>query len=323
MTDPLTVLAVVASFAALFAVLYLIVYLKKNTTKSQNSDVSEIKGAVSNLNSNLTTVISKIGEIKSSTEQVSNGIKDIQTFADLFKGSSQKRGQTGEIIIRQYLETLPREMWEAQFTLPGSSGRVDYAIRINSNGKQVFLPIDSKFSIPEDGGDFEDEANRRALKRVQEVTQYMIPGTTTDFVVMVLPNPVYYSLKHDTVRSITDQKVLPTPVDGVMILCSLALRAYQAMVLEESAMELRNYAQKIQETLTTILEEVKPLEKNLRSAHRNIVSTREKIGDAIEELDGISKHIDEKKKLETAKVDTTLAPDLLTSVPAPKIEEEN
>jgi DNA anti-recombination protein RmuC len=314
MVDLFTLVTGVTSAGALLAVLYLILMTRKrNPAQDQNTDVAEIKGAVSTLNSSLTDVISRIGEMKSSTEQMTKGISDIQTFADLFKGSSQKRGQAGEIMIRQYLETLPREMWESQFTIPGGSGRVDYVIRINNNGKQTFLPIDSKFSMPESDEDFEDSANKKALARVQDVLQYLTPGITTDFVVMVLPNPVYYSLKYETIRLMADQKVLPTPVDGVMVFCSLALRAHQAMVLEQSATQLGDFAQKVRDGLTAILVEVKPLEKNLKSAHKYIEKTHHNIEESISELDGITTHLPERKSLATVPDKAVLAPDLLTT----------
>lgn len=301
MLDVLSTLAVVASLGALFGVVYLIILQgKKYRSQNQKEEVIAIKSEVSNLNSNLSTflstVITNLGELKSSSQQMTSGIKDIQTFTELLRASSQKRGQFGEVVINQYLEMLPREMWESQFTIPGGNGRVDYAIRMYSNGKQLYLPIDSKFSLPEETDDFEVLANKRALKRVQEIVQYVVPGITTDFVVMVLPSPVYYSLTHETAKAMAENKVLPAPVEGVMILCGLALRAHQAIVLQESALKLSEYAQKMRASLSAILEEVVPLEKNLRLAHKLVSNTHLSVHDAIDELDGITSRIDDRNE---------------------------
>ena len=256
MVDSLTVLAMVSSLAALFGVVYLISVFRKGVPiQNQTTDISRLSGAMDMMNSNLNSVVSKISKIESSSDRVTDGIDSIRNFTELFKGSSQKRGQVGEIMIKHYLEALPREMWGYQVTIPGTTGRVDYVIRINNNGKQVLLPIDSKFSMPEEE-EFVVSANKKALKRAQEIGQYIVHGVTTDFAVMVLPNYVYYSLTSETITQLKEQNILPAPVDGVMILCSLALRAHQAVDLQHSTAQLRDFAQTIQTDLKSMLYQI-------------------------------------------------------------------
>jgi hypothetical protein len=136
-------------------------------------------------------------------------------------------------------------MWEAQFCLPGSSDRVDYVLRLNNGGSQVYLPIDAKFSLPDGGNDFDGQANKLAKKRSEELCKYIVAGVTTDFAVMVLPQSVFYSLTAETVGSMHDIRVVACPPECVIMLSSSATRAHQAMVLAEGADRLGTYFQEI------------------------------------------------------------------------------
>jgi hypothetical protein len=57
-----------------------------------------MKGAISNLTQTVSGIAEAMGKIQGSTERMSNGMDDVQKFANLFMDSSQKRGETGKLL---------------------------------------------------------------------------------------------------------------------------------------------------------------------------------------------------------------------------------
>ena len=299
MADILTVIALGLSAVTLATVLYVLVAIRRKPgvggpdAGSLESSLGEVKGSVSGLQAAVTQLVSTVGEIRRDTGQTTSGMEEMKKFATLLTGSSQKRGAAGEIIVRSYLERLPKELWEEQYYLPGSSDRVDYALRMNNSGSQLYLPIDAKFSLPDGVEDFEGEANRLARKRAEELVKYIAPGVTTDFAVMVLPNSVFYALTAETVGSMQEIKVVACPPEGIIILSSLALRAHQAIVLAKSAERLTTYVQEIDGKLEHVGADFGRLAKNLKSAYKNAEQAAEDIDDTRKELGSITTHLGE------------------------------
>jgi len=299
LADPLTLVAVALSVVTLAAVLLLAITIRRRATPNEMdtgglaSTIGEVKGSVSDLHTAVNQLHSMFGEIKQATSETSSGMVEMRKFAELLSGSSQKRGAAGEIIVRSYLERLPKEMWEEQFYLPGSSDRVDYALRMNNGGVQLFLPIDAKFILPDGIESFEDEANKLARKRAEELVKYIAPGVTTDFAVMVVPTSVFYALTSETVGAIQDIRVVACPPEGVIILCSLAMRAHQAMVIAQSAERLTTYVNVIDGKLEQVGDDVGKLAKNLKGAWRYATKAAEAIEGTRSELDNITTHLGE------------------------------
>lgn len=280
------------------AVVALLISIRKKPSEpasdpgSLATTLGEVKGSVSNLHAAVSQLSSMVGEIRQATNDTSSGMVEMRKFAELMSGSAQTRGAAGEVVVSSYLERLPREMWERQFYLPGSSDRVDYALRINNGGKTLYLPIDAKFSLPTGEVDFVDQANKLARKRADELCKYIAPGVTTDFAVMVLPNSVYYALTSDTVTSLQDIRVVACPPEGVIVLSSLAMRAHQTFVLAQSTDRLRTYVQVIGERLDGVSNEMTKLVKHLRGASKyaeqtlgDIEGTKNALGEITNRLD--------------------------------------
>ncbi len=309
-------------------------HVENNDLELVHSEIKEIKNSISNLtnnfgnisqsigeiknaSNNIGSILSVTGEIKSSTEgikqmipnigaikesiqNVSAGMKDVQEFVTLMSGSSQKKGSVGEAFIRSYLNTLPRELWEEQFQIPGGNGgRVDFAIKIISNEKNIYIPIDAKFSIPSGNlneEDFKKQANRLAKSRSEEVVKYIVPDSTTDFAVMVLPNPVYYSLTDETLSEISKQRVVPTPVEGIIILSVLALRAHQSIAIQQRTLEVRDLITRVSDQLEKLVDSVNDLESKLRNAHNFVKKTQNVLDDTVQELKNITNHMEKEEQ---------------------------
>jgi DNA recombination protein RmuC len=163
-----------------------------------------------------TTLEGKLGEsfrlVSERLEQVHRGLGEMQVLAagvgDLKRvlGNVKSRGVFGEVQLATLLDQvlLPDQYATNVATRPGSSERVDFAIRLPGRGgdEPVWLPIDAKFPTE----DYErllaaqeradaaatEEAGRalEARVRVEARTlreKYVEPPHTTDFAVLFLP----------------------------------------------------------------------------------------------------------------------------------------
>ncbi|MEO8999366.1 MAG: DNA recombination protein RmuC [Rhodanobacter sp.] len=151
-------------------------------------------------------------------EAVQRGLGEMQNLAigvgDLKRVLSnvKRRGILGEVQLGGLLEDLlTAEQYAANVaTVPGSSERVEYAIRMpgQEDGESVYLPIDSKFPVEDyqrlleaqDAADVEAAAaSGRALEvRVREEakrikSKYVSAPHTTDFAVLFLPTEGLYA----------------------------------------------------------------------------------------------------------------------------------
>ncbi len=144
-------------------------------------------------------------------EQVSRGLGEMQTLAngvgDLKKVLSnvKTRGILGEIQLGAILEEIlaPGQYAENIATIPGSSERVEYAVKLPGDNKgPVWLPIDAKFPADAYGAlqDAYDSADPAAVQQAAGVLEKRIKSFakdirdkyvrlpyTTDFGVMFLP----------------------------------------------------------------------------------------------------------------------------------------
>ena len=151
------------------------------------------------------------GLVSQQLELVYKGLGEMRTLAagvgDLKKVLSnvKTRGILGEVQLGAILEQLlsPGQYAENVATVPGSSERVEFAVKLPGSGDEpVWLPIDAKF--PQDAYAAllaaYDTADKAAVelaakeldKRVRGFgkdirDKYLAPGHTTDFGVMFLP----------------------------------------------------------------------------------------------------------------------------------------
>jgi len=164
-----------------------------------------------------TTLEGKLGEsfrlVSERLEQVHRGLGEMQVLAagvgDLKRvlGNVKSRGVFGEVQLATLLDQvlLPDQYATNIATRPGSSERVDFAIRLPGRGgdEPVWLPIDAKFPTE----DYErllaaqeradaaatEEAGRALEARVRAEARtlrekYVEPPHTTDFAVLFLPS---------------------------------------------------------------------------------------------------------------------------------------
>lgn len=151
-------------------------------------------------------------------EAVQRGLGEMQNLAtgvgDLKRvlTNVKRRGILGEVQLGSLLEDLlTAEQYAANIaTVPGSSERVEFAIRMpgQDEGENCYLPIDSKFPVEDyqrlleaqDAADADAAAQAgRALEvRVREEakrikSKYVAAPHTTDFAVLFLPTEGLYA----------------------------------------------------------------------------------------------------------------------------------
>ena len=170
------------------------------------------------------TLEKRLGEsfkiVSDRLEMVHKGLGEMQSLAtgvgDLKKvlTNVKTRGTFGEIQLGSLLEQiLTPDQYETNVaTKQGSSGRVEFAIRLPGRGAEddhtVWLPIDAKFpqedylrlvEAHEQGNPvLIEEASRQLERAIKEMARnirdkYLDPPNTTDFGIMFLPTEGLYA----------------------------------------------------------------------------------------------------------------------------------
>ena len=162
-----------------------------------------------------TTLERRVGEsfkaVSGQLEQVYKGLGEMQTLAagvgDLKKilGNVKTRGILGEVQLSALLSEIlaPEQYLENAVTVPGSSARVEFAVRMpGEEGHPVLMPVDSKFPADaymalQDAYESADparvkEAGAQLESRLKSFAKdirdkYISPPATTAFGVMFLP----------------------------------------------------------------------------------------------------------------------------------------
>jgi len=152
-------------------------------------------------------------------EQVHRGLGEMQTLArdvgslSRVLNNVKTRGTLGEVQLAGLLEQVfaPDQYARNVETIPGSSARVDFAIRLpgrREDGAPMWLPIDCKF--PRDDYERLLDAHERADREVVEASakaiemrlrlearsireKYVAPPYTTDFAILFVPTEGLYA----------------------------------------------------------------------------------------------------------------------------------
>lgn len=199
----------------------------------------------------LESVYKGFGEMKQLGEQVSN--------MNRLLGGVKTRGSWGEIALGSLLsDILAPEQYEEQCQVKrGSAERVDFAVRMpGSEGKEVLLPIDSKFPA-DDYLRYADAANagdsaaaesylkyfkEAVLRQGRSIRDKYIGSATTDFAVMYLPSEsVYAEVVRDTAlmdRLRHDCGVVPCGPSTMAALLNSLKMGFTTMKLQKSGKEI-------------------------------------------------------------------------------------
>jgi DNA recombination protein RmuC len=212
--------------------------IEKNLKSIREDNTTQLNEMRKTVDEKLQTTLEKrLGEsfkqVSDRLEQVHKGLGEMQNIAtgvgDLKKVLSnvKTRGVLGEYQLENILEQIltPDQYAKNVATKKGSQANVEFALKLpgKEEGKEVWLPIDSKFPIEDydrlldafDKGEKEgiESAQKVLLKKIESFAKsisekYIDPPHTTDFGIMFLPVESLYAevLRHPGLFEILQRK---------------------------------------------------------------------------------------------------------------------
>lgn len=244
-------------------------------------------------------------QVSDQLEAVYRGLGDMQNIAqgvgDLKRvlTNVKTRGILGEVQLGAILREImaPEQYEENVATKPGSSERVEYAVKLPVEGGDcVWLPIDSKFPgdtyerlrAAMDAGDADGiAAARRALEQVikreaKDISEkYLSVPATTNFGIMFLPFEGLYAEVVDRPGLIEElqrdyQVNIAGPSTMAALLNSLQM-SYQTFAFQRRADEIQKVLAAVKAELPKYQAELRRARKQIETAGRTvdgIINTR-------------------------------------------------
>jgi len=253
------------------------------------------------------TLEKRLGEsfkqVSERLEQVHKGLGEMQSIAngvgDLKKvlTNVKTKGILGEYQLANIIEQLlPREQYEENVaTRPGSSERVEFAVRMpgNSDDDVVWLPIDSKFPLngyeellnARETGDLDAIASaEKALtvtleKFAKDISEkYVEAPHTTDFGVMFLPIESLYAevLRHPGVFETLQRKYRITvtgPTTMSALLNSLQM-GFRTLAVTKRSSEVWKILEAVKTEFGKFSNQLEKVDKQLSTAKKSLEDLR-------------------------------------------------
>ena len=253
------------------------------------------------------TLEKRLGEsfkqVSERLEQVHKGLGEMQSIAsgvgDLKKvlTNVKTKGILGEYQLANIIEQLlPREQYEENVaTRPGSSERVEFAVRMpgNSDDDVVWLPIDSKFPLngyedllnAREAGDLDAiAAAEKALTAILEKfakdisEKYVEAPHTTDFGVMFLPIESLYAevLRHPGVFETLQRKYRITvtgPTTMSALLNSLQM-GFRTLAVTKRSSEVWKILEAVKTEFGKFSNQLEKVDKQLSTAKKSLEDLR-------------------------------------------------
>ena len=253
------------------------------------------------------TLEKRLGEsfkqVSERLEQVHKGLGEMQSIAsgvgDLKKvlTNVKTKGILGEYQLANIIEQLlPREQYEENVaTRPGSSERVEFAVRMpgNSDDDGVWLPIDSKFPLngyeellnAREAGDLDAIASaEKALtatleKFAKDISEkYVEAPHTTDFGVMFLPIESLYAevLRHPGVFETLQRKYRITvtgPTTMSALLNSLQM-GFRTLAVTKRSSEVWKILEAVKTEFGKFSNQLEKVDKQLSTAKKSLEDLR-------------------------------------------------
>ena len=253
------------------------------------------------------TLEKRLGEsfkqVSERLEQVHKGLGEMQSIAsgvgDLKKvlTNVKTKGILGEYQLANIIEQLlPREQYEENVaTRPGSSERVEFAVRMpgNSDDDVVWLPIDSKFPLngyedllnAREAGDLDAiAAAEKALtatleKFAKDISEkYVEAPHTTDFGVMFLPIESLYAevLRHPGVFETLQRKhriTVTGPTTMSALLNSLQM-GFRTLAVTKRSSEVWKILEAVKTEFGKFSNQLEKVDKQLSTAKKSLEDLR-------------------------------------------------
>jgi len=212
------------------------------------------------------------------TEQYQGWMDDIRHDVDKirdhtarFDASPQFRGRLGEEVVSVLLDYLPTGSVTEQVSDSKIPGRPDFMIDLPTS--PLKLIIDAKtIHVPEGS-----TPHSILLRKAKDITKYIVDGYTFGFVLMWIPEQVYYEMSEETYIQLYERNVYPVTTTNLMPIVQMVNRAYKVFKLNEEAAELADYQSWVNKKSDHALTVVDKATKQAEYALNNLKATRDNI----------------------------------------------
>jgi DNA recombination protein RmuC len=241
----------------------------RTMTDSMKSQFGESQKLVDKFLREVTAMTEKVTRVEETGKQMVGFADQLQSLQDILKNPKQ-RGVLGEYYLETLLKNvLPPGSFQMQYGF--SDGEiVDAIVRV----KDKIIPIDSKFSLENYNRLVEEKNDAEKIRleklfvndlknRILETSKYIRPSEgTMDFAFMFIPHEaIYYDLLVNKIGAITEDtdnliqraankyKVIIISPTSFLAYLQTVLQGLKALVIEESAKEIRANVENLQKHL--------------------------------------------------------------------------
>ncbi len=279
------------------------------STKHEMIQISELKGAVSQLSSTIEERLGNFGSTigNSLTQQtqntqkslmemherlavidraqeninsLSNQVNDLQNILS----NKQLRGAFGEVQLENIVkDALPQNAYQFQYTLMSNS-RVDCIVKMPEPPGPIC--IDSKFPLEDykkftgSTNDQEKKDNLKLFhnavqKHIRDISEkYILPGETADSAIMFLPSESIYSEINirfpKLVNESRNKKVYMAGPDNLMLLLHTVRAILRDATMSQTAGKIQIEVDKLGNDLNLLADRIFKLDKHFDLARRDL-----------------------------------------------------
>ena len=284
-------------------------YYQTISPKDEISQISELKGAVSQLSSTIEERLGNFGSTIGNTltqqtqntqnslkemherlaiidraqeniNSLSNQVNDLQNILS----NKQLRGAFGEVQLENIVkDALPQNAYQFQYTLMSNS-RVDCIVKMPEPPGPIC--IDSKFPLEDYKkftGSTNDQEKKDNLKLFHNEVQkhirdnsekYILPGETADSAIMFLPSESIYSEINirfpKLVNESRNKKVYMAGPDNLMLLLHTVRAILRDATMSQTAGKIQIEVDKLGNDLNLLADRIFKLDKHFDLARRDL-----------------------------------------------------
>ena len=277
--------------------------------KDEISQISELKGAVSQLSSTIEERLGNFGSTIGNTltqqtqntqnslkemherlavidraqeniNSLSNQVNDLQNILS----NKQLRGAFGEVQLENIVkDALPQNAYQFQYTLMSNS-RVDCIVKMPEPPGPIC--IDSKFPLEDykkftgSTNDQEKKDNLKLFhnavqKHIRDISEkYILPGETADSAIMFLPSESIYSEINirfpKLVKESRNKKVYMAGPDNLMLLLHTVRAILRDATMSQTAGKIQIEVDKLGNDLNLLADRIFKLDKHFDLARRDL-----------------------------------------------------
>lgn len=184
-----------------------------------------------------------INSSKQDLEVLRGDMGEVRKFTDKLDRNPNFKGTVGEEVVKSLLQQIPQDYVHYQYNKPDIKGTPDFVIELPNVTEK--LVIDSKFVTPKEN----ERVDKKTLDRAKKITSYITPNVTLEFVMMWIPEQVYFELKQETHVKLTDMNVVATTTGLLRPLIYLIQRFALHLRLNERASEYADFRNLIYSTI--------------------------------------------------------------------------